>query len=98
MNKTYDAVIIGAGPAGLSAAYYLATRGYKPTVFEKSARPGGMAHKFFLSAIGLRPFLFDLQSKHTVSAGTKLLTRSNKEALQNEAHYKHISPENVCSC
>ena len=34
--------IIGAGPAGLSAAYYLATRGYKPTVFEKSARPGGM--------------------------------------------------------
>ena len=34
--------IIGAGPAGLSAAYYLATMGYKPTVFEKSARPGGM--------------------------------------------------------
>ncbi|MBQ2895906.1 MAG: FAD-dependent oxidoreductase, partial [Oscillospiraceae bacterium] len=34
--------IIGAGPAGLSAAYYLATKGYKPTVFEKSQRPGGM--------------------------------------------------------
>ncbi len=34
--------IIGAGPAGLSAAYYLATIGYKPTVFEKNARPGGM--------------------------------------------------------
>ena len=34
--------IIGAGPAGLSAAYYLATKGYKPTVFEKSERPGGM--------------------------------------------------------
>ena len=34
--------IIGAGPAGLSAAYYLATIGYKPTVFEKSAKPGGM--------------------------------------------------------
>ena len=34
--------IIGAGPAGLSAAYYLATRGYKPTVFEKNERPGGM--------------------------------------------------------
>ncbi len=34
--------IIGAGPAGLSAAFYLATRGYKPTVFEKNARPGGM--------------------------------------------------------
>ena len=34
--------IIGGGPAGLSAAYYLATMGYKPTVFEKSAKPGGM--------------------------------------------------------
>ena len=34
--------IIGAGPAGLSAAYYLATIGYKPTVVEKSAKPGGM--------------------------------------------------------
>ena len=34
--------IIGSGPAGLSAAYYLATKGYKPTVFEKSPRPGGM--------------------------------------------------------
>ena len=56
------------------------------------------AHKFFLSAIGLRPFLFDLQSKHTVSAGTKLFTISNKEAPQNKAYYKHISPENVCAC
>jgi len=34
--------IIGAGPAGLSAAYYLATMGYKPTVFEKHEKPGGM--------------------------------------------------------
>jgi NADPH-dependent glutamate synthase beta subunit-like oxidoreductase/NAD-dependent dihydropyrimidine dehydrogenase PreA subunit len=34
--------IIGAGPAGLSAAFYLAQMGYKPTVFEKNALPGGM--------------------------------------------------------
>ena len=34
--------VIGAGPAGLSCAFYLATKGYKPTVFEKNARPGGM--------------------------------------------------------
>ena len=34
--------IIGGGPAGLSCAYYLATMGYKPTVFEKSEVPGGM--------------------------------------------------------
>ncbi|MBQ6437614.1 MAG: FAD-dependent oxidoreductase [Bacteroidales bacterium] len=34
--------IIGGGPAGLSCAYYLATMGYKPTVFEKNEFPGGM--------------------------------------------------------
>ena len=34
--------IIGAGPAGLSCAYYLAAKGYKPTVFERHERPGGM--------------------------------------------------------
>ena len=34
--------IIGGGPAGLSCAYYLATMGYKPTVFERNAEPGGM--------------------------------------------------------
>ena len=34
--------IIGGGPAGLSCAYYLAVKGYKPTVFEKEHRTGGM--------------------------------------------------------
>ena len=34
--------IIGAGPAGLSCAFYLAEKGYHPVVFEKNARPGGM--------------------------------------------------------
>ena len=34
--------IIGGGPAGLSCAFYLAEKGYKPTVFEKYEKPGGM--------------------------------------------------------
>ena len=34
--------VIGAGPAGLSCAYYLALTGYKPTIFEKNEEPGGM--------------------------------------------------------
>ena len=38
----YKIAVIGAGPAGLSAAYYLRTEGYPVTVFEKESRPGGM--------------------------------------------------------
>jgi len=34
--------IIGGGPAGLSCAYYLAEKGYRPAVFEKEKQPGGM--------------------------------------------------------
>lgn len=36
--------VIGAGPAGLSAGYYLARRGYKPVIFEALPVPGGMLY------------------------------------------------------
>lgn len=34
--------IVGGGPAGLSCAFYLAEKGYRPTIFEKNERCGGM--------------------------------------------------------
>ena len=34
--------IIGAGPAGMSCAYFLAIEGYSPVVFDKEDAPGGM--------------------------------------------------------
>ncbi|MBN2320106.1 MAG: FAD-dependent oxidoreductase [Acidobacteria bacterium] len=34
--------IVGAGPAGLSCAFFLARLGYRPTIFEAGSRPGGM--------------------------------------------------------
>jgi NADH-quinone oxidoreductase subunit F len=34
--------IIGAGPAGLACAYFLARLGYRPDVFEAESKPGGM--------------------------------------------------------
>lgn len=34
--------VIGAGPAGLSCAYYLAAEGFKVTVYEKEEKLGGM--------------------------------------------------------
>jgi NADH-quinone oxidoreductase subunit F len=34
--------VVGAGPAGLTAAHYLGAMGFKVTVFEKESKPGGM--------------------------------------------------------
>lgn len=42
INAKRKIAIVGAGPAGLSCAYFLARLGYRPNVFEAEQRPGGM--------------------------------------------------------
>ena len=41
-NASRKIAVVGAGPAGLSCAYFLARLGYKPKIFEAEPRPGGM--------------------------------------------------------
>lgn len=49
--ERFDLIVVGAGPAGLSAAIAAARAGLKPVVFDENARPGGQLfkqiHKFF---------------------------------------------------
>ncbi|XOQ43664.1 MAG: 4Fe-4S ferredoxin-type domain-containing protein [Clostridium sp.] len=49
--KRYDLIIIGAGPAGLSAAIEASKYGMSVAVFDENAKPGGQLfkqiHKFF---------------------------------------------------
>ena len=49
--ERFDLIVIGAGPAGLSAAVEAATCGMKVIVFDENDRPGGQLfkqiHKFF---------------------------------------------------
>ncbi len=49
--KRYDLIVVGAGPAGLSAAIEAARCGMKVAVFDENAKPGGQLfkqiHKFF---------------------------------------------------
>src|SRR4030066_374050 len=42
-TRSEKVAIIGAGPAGLSCAYYLALKGYPVSIFERLGEPGGMA-------------------------------------------------------
>ncbi len=41
-NARRKIAVVGAGPAGLSCAYFLARMGYRPKIFESEPRPGGM--------------------------------------------------------
>ena len=41
-NTGKHVAIIGAGPAGLSAAYFLSLLGYRATIFEQKSEPGGL--------------------------------------------------------
>ena len=49
--KRYDLVIVGAGPAGLSAAIEAAKNGLNVVVYDENSKPGGQLfkqiHKFF---------------------------------------------------
>ena len=47
MNKAEkNVVVIGAGPAGAAAAYYLQKDGYEVTVLEKESFVGGRTHGY----------------------------------------------------
>ena len=61
---TEKIAVIGAGPAGLSCAYYLAVKGYPVTVFEKEDKLGGML------TLGIPSFRLD---KDVVNAEIEIL-------------------------
>ena len=45
MASRYDLIVIGAGPAGLSAAVEAAKNGLNTIVFDENAKPGGQLFK-----------------------------------------------------
>jgi protoporphyrinogen oxidase len=49
MNGSRDLVVLGAGPAGLAAAWRAARRGLKVTLLERADRVGGLAGSFELA-------------------------------------------------
>jgi len=66
--------IIGAGPAGLSAGYYLARRGYSPVIFEDLPVPGGMTH------VGIPEYRLP---RHVIRRETELIEQEGVEIRYN---------------
>lgn len=57
MSKIYDAVIVGGGFTGLTAAYVLSKQGYKVRVIEADSTSGGLAGTFqFADGVKLEKF------------------------------------------
>ncbi|MFP3214335.1 MAG: FAD-dependent oxidoreductase, partial [Nitrososphaeria archaeon] len=40
LDQKFDVAVVGAGPAGLAAAYYLAKKGFKTVVLERGREIG----------------------------------------------------------
>ena len=53
MEETYDVVIIGSGPNGLSAGIFLAKKGLRVLILEASATVGGGTRTAELTLPGL---------------------------------------------
>lgn len=65
------AAVIGAGPAGLTAAYYLAKKGHEVTVFEKNEKAGGQC-RYGIPAYRLPDELLDREIADILEAGMEL--------------------------
>ncbi len=81
-EKSYDEkiAIIGSGPAGLTAGYELALKGYDVTIFEKLPIPGGML------AVGVPEYrlpkkLLQMEINLIEKAGVRIKTNSPVENL-----------------
>lgn len=71
-KPTYQRIaIIGSGPAGLTAAYYLAKKGHMITVFEASPQPGGML-RYGIPAFILPRDIVDKEIKAILDLGIEL--------------------------
>jgi heterodisulfide reductase subunit A-like polyferredoxin len=80
--------IIGSGPAGLTAAWHLARKGYEVTVFEAASQPGGMM-RLALPPYRLPNEVVDQDVANVTGMGVKIVTDrrvDDLEALRAEGY------------
>ena len=72
--------VVGSGPAGLAAAYFLAKKGHRAVIFEAAAEPGGMLRS------GLPPYrlpkdVVDRDIRNVTALGVEIKTDAKVESL-----------------
>ena len=75
------AAVVGAGPAGLTAAYYLAKKGHEVTVFEENKKAGGQC-RYGIPAYRLPDELLDKEIADILEEGVRLVTGQRIESAE----------------
>ncbi len=81
--------IVGAGPAGLTAAYYLARKGHSVTVFEAFEKPGGMM-RYGIPEYRLPHDILDAEIDEIEALGVEILTGTKIESLEQLAGFDAV--------
>jgi heterodisulfide reductase subunit A2 len=74
--------IVGSGPAGLSAAYFLARSGYGVTIFESAAEPGGTM-RWGIPSYRLPKDILARDIKNVTALGIEIRTNTKIGSLKN---------------
>ncbi len=88
--------VIGAGPSGLSCAYYLALAGFSVEVFEANSKSGGMV-QYAVPGFRLTDEAIDRDFKRVTDLGVKINYNSKIDAaafanLQKNYNYIYMAP------
>lgn len=77
--KRYDLIVVGAGPAGLSAAIEAAKRGLTVAVFDENTKPGGQLFKQIHKFFGSKEHKAKIRG---YDIGTELLALANESGVE----------------
>lgn len=73
-NREQKVAVVGSGPAGLTAAYYLRLKGYRVTIYEALDKPGGML-RFGIPDYRLPPEVLERELDYLLRTGIDVQTQ-----------------------